>query len=88
MVGERCLPALSSVNFCCVLQIKEILVEESNVQPVNSPVTVSYTAANSVAAHSRLPSRLSVALPACSVVLCWPSPLTACPTYHPPEIML
>ncbi len=24
------------------LQIKEILVEESNVQPVNSPVTVSH----------------------------------------------
>ena len=27
-----------------VLQIKEILVEESNVQPVNSPVTVSWLA--------------------------------------------
>ena len=26
------------------LQIKEILVEESNVQPVNSPVTVSWLA--------------------------------------------
>lgn len=25
---------------CMLLQIKEILVEESNVQPVNSPVTV------------------------------------------------
>ena len=25
---------------CARLQIKEILVEESNVQPVNSPVTV------------------------------------------------
>lgn len=25
----------------CLLQTKEILVEESNVQPVNSPVTVS-----------------------------------------------
>lgn len=26
---------------CAVVQVKEILVEESNVQPVNSPVTVS-----------------------------------------------
>lgn len=25
---------------CCILQVIEILVEESNVQPVNSPVTV------------------------------------------------
>ena len=24
----------------CLLQVKEILIEESNVQPVNSPVTV------------------------------------------------
>lgn len=26
----------------CNEQVKDILVEESNVQPVNSPVTVSY----------------------------------------------
>lgn len=27
-------------NLCNILQVKEILIEESNVQPVNSPVTV------------------------------------------------
>lgn len=33
---------LSRRAFNCALQIKEILVEESNVQPVNSPVTVRF----------------------------------------------
>lgn len=32
---------VDSHNYKDPLQIKEILVEESNVQPVNSPVTVS-----------------------------------------------
>jgi hypothetical protein len=30
----------SAEGDCVISQIKEILVEESNVQPVNSPVTV------------------------------------------------
>lgn len=30
-----------ALTYRCLLQTKEILVEESNVQPVNSPVTVS-----------------------------------------------
>ena len=44
------------------LQIKEILVEESNVQPVNSPVTVSRLApvqlAGSHACHTTWRSRV------------------------------
>ncbi len=32
-----------SLNSLPFLQVKEVLVEESNVQPVNSPVTVSFS---------------------------------------------
>jgi len=37
------------------LQTKEILVEESNVQPVNSPVTVSQQKHSLIAAFHQLP---------------------------------
>jgi hypothetical protein len=36
-----CLAAPRDSNFCVIVQVKDRLIEESNVQPVRSPVTVS-----------------------------------------------